>query len=141
MSVVLALLNYVLVNNYFDKLRDHYLLPMLKNRGLSTQLSKYRAVCFGNFLAVTAAAWFTRQARAYAMKHHMIPETQVAVQSGVQQRDLTSCLAQLEAWAVRAKTPVYGLIRDQKKADPSGRTPTPPENLEQFKEETYLLLC
>ncbi|SGY29918.1 BQ5605_C002g01096 [Microbotryum silenes-dioicae] len=29
----------------------------------------------------------------------------------------------------------------QRSADPSGRTPSPPENLEQFKEETYLLLC
>ncbi|SCZ99340.1 BZ3500_MvSof-1268-A1-R1_Chr7-2g09491 [Microbotryum saponariae] len=29
----------------------------------------------------------------------------------------------------------------QQSADPSGRTPSPPENLEQFKEETYLLLC
>ncbi|SCZ90036.1 BZ3500_MvSof-1268-A1-R1_Chr9g10684 [Microbotryum saponariae] len=115
MSFVLALLNYVLVHNYFDKLRDHYLLPMFKNRGLSSQLSNYRAVCFGNFLAVTAAGWFTRQAQAYAMKHHMIPETQVAVQSGVQQRDLTSFLANLEAWAFRAKTPIYGLVRDQKK--------------------------
>ncbi|KAG6805910.1 hypothetical protein H0H92_013498, partial [Tricholoma furcatifolium] len=45
----------------------------------------------------------------------IIPSSQIATQLGVQHRDLLSLLAQVQTWAVREKTPLYVLQRDQKK--------------------------
>ncbi|SCV73689.1 BQ2448_6119 [Microbotryum intermedium] len=99
LEVIRKLLSFVLSNNYFDKLRDHYILPMYKNRGLYTELTNYRAVCFGPLLAILVTSWFTTLAQEYAMRRRLIPETQTAVQSGTQHRDLTSFLSQVQAWA------------------------------------------
>ncbi|SGY38821.1 BQ5605_C003g02079 [Microbotryum silenes-dioicae] len=86
------------------------------NRGLYTELNNYRAVCFGLILAILATSWFTTLAQEYAMRRHLIPETQTAVQSGNQQRDLTSYLSQIQAWAYRHDETIYALVRDQKKS-------------------------
>ncbi|SCV70774.1 BQ2448_3536 [Microbotryum intermedium] len=115
LEIVHKSLNFVLLNNYFDKLRNHYILRMYKNRGLYTELTNYRAVCFGPLLAVPATSWLTTLAQEYAMRRRLIPETQTAVQSGTQQRDLTSYLSQVQAWAYCHNQTLYALVRDQKK--------------------------
>ncbi|KAJ7814368.1 hypothetical protein B0H13DRAFT_2464859 [Mycena leptocephala] len=45
----------------------------------------------------------------------IVPETQVAVQQGVQTRDLMSFLAAIQTWSERHKQTVYALKRDQMK--------------------------
>jgi hypothetical protein len=45
----------------------------------------------------------------------IVPETQVAVQQGVQTRDLMSFLAGIQTWSERHKGTVYALKRDQMK--------------------------
>ena len=59
--------------------------------------------------------WLNQALTTYNTRIGLIPDTQLATQAGLQSRDLTSALAQIEKWAYRAHTPIYVVKRDQKK--------------------------
>ncbi|KAF8164064.1 hypothetical protein BJ912DRAFT_1035130 [Pholiota molesta] len=59
--------------------------------------------------------WLNQCLIKYAAEKHILPDTQVAAQPGVQTRDLMSYLAGVKCWASRHKTPVYAIKRDQMK--------------------------
>ncbi|KAF8191175.1 hypothetical protein BJ912DRAFT_849617 [Pholiota molesta] len=59
--------------------------------------------------------WLNQCLIKYAAEKHILPDTQVAAQPGVQTRDLMSYLAGVKCWATRHKQPVYAIKRDQMK--------------------------
>ncbi len=79
---------------------------------------------FSNFLANLPFAWLSLCINQYNIQNHLIPDTQVATQQGVQGHDMTSFLSQLESWSNRTSTPLFILKRDQQKGfdflSPSG---------------------
>ncbi|EDR05270.1 uncharacterized protein LACBIDRAFT_329991 [Laccaria bicolor S238N-H82] len=60
-------------------------------------------------------AWLNCCLIQYSLEKGILPGTQVAVQPGVQTRDLMSFLAGVKCWANRHKELVYALKRDQMK--------------------------
>jgi ribonuclease HI len=105
----------MLTNNYFSGIRRNFIITMYKNRGLSTDLRNYRGIVLSCFLYSTASAFFTNKIQDYSTELGLIPSSQIATQKGVQARDLTSLLAQIQSWAERHRTTVYSIGRDQMK--------------------------
>jgi hypothetical protein len=68
-----------------------------------------------NFLANSPMTWLNHLLTPYIATNHILPDTQVATQQGVQTRDLTSFLAGVLTWANHHKTTVYALKQDQMK--------------------------
>lgn len=115
LQVVLDLVNYEIVTSTIPANLRGMTLATLHKRGATTVLSNKRGVMFSNFLSNTPFAWLNWKLNEYNSLHHLIPQSQVATQQGVQGRDLISFLAQVETWSTRTKTPVYILKRDQQK--------------------------
>ncbi|KAJ7208930.1 hypothetical protein GGX14DRAFT_365159 [Mycena pura] len=88
---------------------------MFHKRGLLTDLTNWRGLFLSNFLANSPISWLTTELTAYSSRMGIVPETQVAVQQGVQTRDLMSFLAAVQTWSERHKQTVYALKRDQMK--------------------------
>ncbi|KDR65054.1 hypothetical protein GALMADRAFT_82330 [Galerina marginata CBS 339.88] len=59
--------------------------------------------------------WLNQNLIRYSADKHILPDTQVAAQPGVQTRDLMSYLAGIKCWTTRHKQPVYAIKRDQMK--------------------------
>lgn len=114
--LLLRLLNYSVIHNFFpSKLKSTILLPVWKGKGSKTDLTKYRGIMFSNLVAVLSAQWATRLLQDHAEKHKWLPPLQIATRSKVQTRDVTSFLAQLEAWAKRSGVDIYAAKRDKEK--------------------------
>ncbi|KAG2095674.1 uncharacterized protein F5147DRAFT_747684 [Suillus discolor] len=68
-----------------------------------------------NFLLNIPFTWLNSLLIPYLARLRVLPKGQVATQLGVQGRDLTSFLSQLECWSNRHHTPLFLLRRDQQK--------------------------
>ncbi len=84
-------------------------------RGSRTDLSNYRGITCSNLIKNLPFAWLNYLLSMYITTTGILPETQVATQPGVQARDLTSFLSQVDAYARRHNIPLFALRRDQKK--------------------------
>jgi hypothetical protein len=112
LSLVLDLHNYVVMNSRFPgDLKDMW-ITMFHKRGLRTDLENWRGLFLSNFLANSPISWLTTELTAYSSRIGIVPETQVAVQQGVQTRDLMSFLAGIQTWSERHKETIYALKRD-----------------------------
>ncbi|KAJ7853588.1 hypothetical protein B0H13DRAFT_1642863 [Mycena leptocephala] len=60
-------------------------------------------------------SWLNLNLVPYIARLHILPDTQVAMQQGIQTRDLISYLSGVKCWAKRHKTTVYALKHDQMK--------------------------
>ncbi|GBE80306.1 hypothetical protein SCP_0300210 [Sparassis crispa] len=115
LQLVLDLLNFEISHSHFPDTVKPCTLSTIYKRGPRTMLSNYREVCCSNLLLNMPFTWLNLLLGPYLAKHHILPPGQVATQPGIQGRDLTSFLAQLEAWLNRMHTPLYILCRDQQK--------------------------
>jgi hypothetical protein len=112
LSLVLDLHNYVVMNSRFPgDLKDMW-ITMFHKRGLRTDLKNWRGLFLSNFLANSPISWLTTELTAYSSRMGIVPETQVAVQQGVQTQDLMSFLAGIQTWSERHKETIYALKRD-----------------------------
>ena len=68
-----------------------------------------------NFLANSPMTWLNHLLTPYITINNILPDTQVAMQQGVQTHDLTSCLSGILTWANCHNTTVYALKRNQMK--------------------------
>ncbi|KAJ7670180.1 hypothetical protein DFH06DRAFT_981250 [Mycena polygramma] len=115
LSLVLDLHNYVVMNSCFPgDLKDMW-ITMFHKHGLLTNLKNWRGLFLSNYLANSPVSWLTTELTAYSSWMGIVPEMQVAVQQGVQTRDLMSFLASIQTWAERHKETVVALKRDQMK--------------------------
>ncbi|KAJ7243120.1 hypothetical protein B0H12DRAFT_1131436, partial [Mycena haematopus] len=108
LALVLDLHNYVVMNSRFPgDLKDMW-ITMFQKRGVQTNLKNWRGLFLSNFLANSPISWLTTELTTYSSR-------MVAVQQGVQTRDLMSFLAGVQTWSERHKETVYALKRDQMK--------------------------
>jgi hypothetical protein len=115
LTPVLELHNYMTMNSCFPgNIKDMY-LTMFHKQGLRTNLNNWRGLMISNFLANSPMTWLNHLLTPYIATNHILPDTQVATQQGVQTRDLTSFLARMLTWANRHKTTVYALKQGQMK--------------------------
>ncbi|KAF8168377.1 hypothetical protein B0H34DRAFT_670556 [Crassisporium funariophilum] len=113
LSLILDLHNYEVMHSCFPgKIKDLWLTTIYK-KGLRTDLWSWRGLCFSNFLANSPMTWLSQCLIKY--EKHILPDTQVAAQPGVQTRNLMSYLAGVKCWATQRKQPVYAIKRDQMK--------------------------
>ena len=68
-----------------------------------------------NFLTNSPMMWMNYNLVPYVSKLHIIPETQVATNQGVQTRDIMSFLASVKCYAERNYQTVYALQCNQMK--------------------------
>ncbi|GJE97002.1 hypothetical protein PsYK624_132120 [Phanerochaete sordida] len=115
LGLVLRLVNYEIVHSHFPASTKPSLMTTIHKRGPRTDLANYRGITCSNLVYNLPFAWLNHLLLPYLVRHRIIPHTQVATQPGVQGRDLSSFLAQVEAYAHRHKMPIYILRRDQKK--------------------------
>ncbi|KAG1747818.1 uncharacterized protein EDB91DRAFT_1033421, partial [Suillus paluster] len=98
LRLVLQLVNYEICNSHFPASVKPINMTTIYKRGPKTLLANYRGICCSNFLLNIPFAWLNSLLIPYLMRLHVLPEGQVATQPGVQGRDLTSFLSQLESW-------------------------------------------
>ena len=115
LTPILELHNYMTMNSCFPGDTKDMYLTMFHKRGLRTDLNNWRGLMISNFIANSPMTWLNYLLTPFIAANHILPDTQVATQQGVQTRDLTSFLAGVLTWANRHKTTVYALKRDQMK--------------------------
>ncbi|KAK0497443.1 hypothetical protein EDD18DRAFT_1352292 [Armillaria luteobubalina] len=115
LEFVLSLWNYSIVNSHFPQCIKPMSLTTIHKHGDLTDLSNFRGICTSNLNVNMPFAWLNNLLMPYLSKHGIIPNSQIAMQPGVQGRDLTSFLAQLESWSDRTHMPLYILHCDQRK--------------------------
>jgi hypothetical protein len=113
LSLILDLHNYQVMNSCFPGTVKDLWLMIIYKKGLQTDLRNWRGICFNNFLANSPMTWLNQNLIRYATDKHILPDTQVAVQAGVQTRDLMSYLAGIKCWTTQHKQPVYAIKWDQ----------------------------
>jgi hypothetical protein len=112
---VLDLHNYEVMNTRFPgDIKDMWLTSFHK-RGRHTDLRNWRGIMLLNFLANSPMMWLNSCLIHYAAEKRILPDMQVAVQPGVQTRDLMSFLAGIKTWSTRHKQAIYAIKRDQMK--------------------------
>jgi hypothetical protein len=115
LSLVLDLHKYQVMNSKFPgDIKDMWLTYIHKRR-IRTDLVNYRGLMLSNFLANSPMMWLNYKLVPYAAKLHIIPDTQVATQQGVQTRDVMSYLLSVKTYAERHHQTIYALQRDQMK--------------------------
>ncbi len=114
-QLVVDLWNYCIESSHFPSCVKPSSISLIHKRGDATDLANFRGVCTSSLCMNMPFAWLNSLLTPYLAQHSVLPEGQIATQPGVQGRDLTSLLAQLETWADRTKTPLYTVRRDQKK--------------------------
>ncbi|KAJ6597808.1 hypothetical protein DFH09DRAFT_903739 [Mycena vulgaris] len=108
---ILDLHNYIVMHSRFPgNLKDMW-ITMFHKRGLLTDLTNWRGLFLSNFLANSPISWLTSRLTAYSSRMGIIPEIQVAVQQGVQTRDLMSFLAGIKGFDYLAPEGFYDAIR------------------------------
>ena len=90
-------------------------LTMFHKQGLQTDLNNWRGLMISNFLADSPMTWLNHLLTLYIAINNILPDTQVAIQQGIQTHDLTSCLSDILTWANCHNTTVYALKHDQMK--------------------------
>ncbi|KAJ6560797.1 hypothetical protein DFH09DRAFT_1247832 [Mycena vulgaris] len=109
--LILDLHNYVVTHSRFPgSLKDMW-ITMFHKRGLLTDLTNWRGLFLSNFLANSLISWLTSRLTVYSSRMGIIPETQVAVQQGVQTRDPMSFLAGIKGFDYLAPEGFYDAIR------------------------------
>ncbi|PIL26788.1 hypothetical protein GSI_11124 [Ganoderma sinense ZZ0214-1] len=115
LSLVLDLVNYEITTSTFPECVKPTLLSTIFKRGPRTDLTNYRGITCSNLLKNLPFAWLNHLLSPYLTAQQILPQTQIATQPGVQARDLTSFLSQVEVFSHRHKRPLYLLRRDQRK--------------------------
>nr|VWO99263.1 MRP-like transporter [Ganoderma boninense] len=115
LSLVLDLVNYEITDSHIPECVKPAALSTIFKRGPRTDLANYRGISCSNLLKNLPFAWLNHLLSRYLTAQQILPQTQIATQPGVQARDLTSFLSQVEAYAHRRKQPLYLLRRDQRK--------------------------
>ncbi|CDO70490.1 hypothetical protein BN946_scf184569.g33 [Trametes cinnabarina] len=115
LSLVLDLVNYEIVHSHFPACVKPAIISTIFKRGLRTDLSNYRGITCSNFVKNVPFSWLNHLLSFYVTSLRILPETQIATQPGVQARDLTSFLSQIDAYAHRHNQPLFVLRRDQRK--------------------------
>ncbi|KAK4698443.1 hypothetical protein P7C70_g7832, partial [Phenoliferia sp. Uapishka_3] len=116
LEVITALVDYITRTNYFgDGLNDLLFLTLWKKKGTMVDLNFFRGIGLGNLLHQMAVTTFTTVFKHYAWRMEFLPPTQGAANAGLQGRDLTSYISQIDAWAHANDTTLYWIKRDQKK--------------------------
>ena len=115
LSLILDLHNYKVMNSKFPgDIKDMWLTYMHK-RGIRTDLSNYCGLVLSNFLANSPMMWLNYKLVPYVAKLNVIPETQVAMQQGVQTCDVMSYLVSVKCYTEHHHQMVYALQCDQMK--------------------------
>ncbi|KAF9027241.1 hypothetical protein BDZ89DRAFT_883338, partial [Hymenopellis radicata] len=94
---VLRLWNYPIQTSHWPACVKASNLSTIHKRGDPTNLGNYRGVCTSSINMNIPFAWLNSLLIAYLARHQILPDCQVATQPGVQGRDLTSFLSQLNA--------------------------------------------
>nr|VWP02165.1 Trihydroxynaphthalene reductase (EC (T3HN reductase) [Ganoderma boninense] len=115
LTLVLDLVNYEVTRSHFPDCVKPAIMSTIFKRGPRTDLANYRGITCSNLVKNIPFAWLNHLMSRYLTMHNILPDTQIATQPGVQARDLTSFLSQVEAFAHRQKRPLYLLRRDQRK--------------------------
>ena len=115
LSLVLDLVNYEISASHFPDCVKPVIMSTIFKRGPRTDLANYRGITCSNLVKNLPFAWLNHLLSRYLMAQQVLPQTQIATQPGVQARDLTSFLSQVETYAHRCKQPLYLLRRDQRK--------------------------
>ncbi|KAJ7226470.1 hypothetical protein B0H12DRAFT_1030486, partial [Mycena haematopus] len=111
LALVLDLHNYIVMHARFPgDLKDMW-ITMFHKRGLLVDLTNWRGLFLSNFLANTPISWLTNRLTVYSSRMGIVPETQVAVQKGVQTRDLMSFLAGMKGFDYLAPEGFYDAIQ------------------------------
>src|ERR1700683_2517989 len=113
--LVMDLLNYIVVHSIFPGNVKDMWLTMFHKCGIHTNLTNWRGLMISNFMANAPMTWLNFLLVPYAARKSLIPETQVATQQGVQNRDLMIYLSAVKSFANHHKQTVYALQRDQMK--------------------------
>jgi len=115
LTLVLVLLNYQVINTRFPgDIKDMW-LTIFHKRHLRTDLQNWRGLLLSNVLANLPMTWPNSCLTRYSAQKQILPDTQAAVQPGVQTRDLISFLSGVKCWASRHKQTVYAIKHDQMK--------------------------
>ncbi|KAJ7701200.1 hypothetical protein B0H17DRAFT_1128486 [Mycena rosella] len=115
LDIVLKLHNYIIMNAHFPgDLKDMW-LTMFHKHSLCTDLLDWHGLLLSNFLANSLMSWLNFNLVPYIASKHILSNTQVATQQGVQTRDLMNYLAGIKCWAQRHKVTVFALKHDQMK--------------------------
>ncbi|KAK4700819.1 hypothetical protein P7C70_g5424, partial [Phenoliferia sp. Uapishka_3] len=116
LEILRLLVDYITRTNYFgDGLNDLLFLTLWKNKGTMINLNYFRGIGLGNLLHQMAVTVFTTTFKKYCWRRGFLPPTQGAANAGLQGRDLTSYIAQIDAWAHANETTLYWIKRDQMK--------------------------
>ncbi|PIL25982.1 hypothetical protein GSI_11736 [Ganoderma sinense ZZ0214-1] len=107
LSLVLDLVNYDITTSTFPECVKPTLLSTIFKRGPRTDLTNYRGITCSNLLKNLPFAWLNHLLSPYLTAQQILPQTQIATQPGVQARDLTSFLSQVEVFSHRHKRPLY----------------------------------
>ncbi|KAJ7687241.1 hypothetical protein B0H17DRAFT_939568, partial [Mycena rosella] len=111
LALVLDLHNYSVMHSRFPgDLKDMW-ITMFHKRGLLTDLTNWRGLFLSNFLANSPISWLMTRLTAYSLRLRIVPETQVAVQKGVQSRDLMSFLVGMKGFDYLAPEGFYDAVR------------------------------
>lgn len=68
-----------------------------------------------NFITNSPMTWLNFVLTDYVAQNQILPDTQVAMQTDIQARDLTSYLSAVKCWSKRSNQTIYALKRDQMK--------------------------
>ncbi|KAG1888731.1 hypothetical protein F4604DRAFT_1877236 [Suillus subluteus] len=96
LRLVLQLVNYEICNSHFPASVKPTNMTTIYKHGPKTSLANYRRICCSNFLLNIPFAWLNSLLIPYLVRLCVLPKGQVATQPGMQGRDLTSFLSQLE---------------------------------------------
>ncbi|KAL7277685.1 hypothetical protein ACG7TL_008617 [Trametes sanguinea] len=115
LSLVLDLINYEIVHSHFPACVKPAIMSTIFKHGSRTDLANYRGITCSNFVKNVPFSWLNHLLSSYITSLRILPDTQIATQPGVQARDLTSFLAQIDAYAHRHNLTLFVLRRDQRK--------------------------
>ena len=102
LTLVLNLVNYQIATSHFSACVKPTIMSTIFKHGPCTGLSNYCGITCTNLLKNLPFAWLNHLLSHYLSTHHILLQTQIATQPGVQAQDLTSFLSHVES---SGKTP------------------------------------
>ncbi|OSD02987.1 hypothetical protein PYCCODRAFT_1424907 [Trametes coccinea BRFM310] len=110
LTLVLDLINYEIVNLHFPAYVKPAIMSTIFKRSSRTDLSNYRGITCSKFIKNIPFSWLNHLLSSYITSQCILPETQIVTQPGVQARDLTSFLSQVDAYAHRHNQPFIRVL-------------------------------
>lgn len=120
LQLVLDLVNYKIVKSHLpDSAKPAVMSTIFKRatiskRGSRTDLTNYPGITCSSLIKNLPFAWLNHLLSAFVTNMGILPQAQIVTQPGVQARDLTSFLSQVDAYAHRhsISTPLFVLHHD-----------------------------